>query len=254
MGTSLEKRWRAHVDQIKVCVASVHLLNHLRYSLYEHFGDPDTNTTMKSLRWCITILVGLQVGGISAATNSLECQKFKEPDLRHIQLKLSHSDRYDNPALGMGATYVRIGRRLPLVSIYFFDLGHQTITSEVKEDALSMAANDIKQHPKNASLELDGFFWLWEDLFVKLEGFLERGVYTVGTDRETGRRYFESVSIGELNGCIVKMRYSGEIRDFEADNYEDRHSNNFLAIAAHIKIAMQKDRPSLFENPLALNH
>ena len=117
-----------------------------------------------------------------------------------------------------------------------------------------MAANGIKQHPKNASLELDGFFWLWKDLLVKFEGFLEKGVYTVGTDREAGRRYFESVSIGELNGCIVKMIYSGEIRDFEADNYEDRHSNNILAIAAHIKIAMRKDNPSLFERPLAMNH
>ena len=212
------------------------------------------NWTMKSSRWWMTFLVAFQVGGLSAAPDSVICQKFKEPDLTHIELKLSHADRYDNSALGMGATYIRVGRRLPLVSIYFFDLGHQKITSEVKENALSMAANDIKQHPKNSSLELDGFFWLWKDLFVKLEGFLEKGVYTVGTDRETGRRYFESVSIGELNGCIVKMRYSGEIRDFEADNYEDRHSNNILAIAAHIKIAMQKDNPSLFESPLAMNH
>ena len=60
-----------------------------------------------------------------ASTDSVVCQKFEEPDLTHIELKLGHVDRYDNPALGMGATYIRVGRRLPLVSIYFFDLGHQ---------------------------------------------------------------------------------------------------------------------------------
>ena len=78
-------------------MVSVHSLNYLRYSLQEYGGGQDMNWAMKSSRWCITILVGLQTGGLSASTDSVVCQKFEEPDLTHIELKLGHVDRYDNP-------------------------------------------------------------------------------------------------------------------------------------------------------------
>src|SRR6056300_155044 len=129
------------------------------------------------LRLMVCVL-GMTFSPLSSAANSPEdCQSLPVPDMSQFNLKTMMNEAYDDASLGRGVTY-QDGDGGPgtiLVSIYMFDLGSKSISSEFEDEMLRTAYQNILEMKSDRKF---GQAWKIPDaLYTGMDGFLSRGVY-----------------------------------------------------------------------------
>jgi hypothetical protein len=168
---------------------------------------------------CILMLVSSPL--ILAANSSLDCQSLPVPDMTRFELEITMNEAYEDVSLGRGVTYQGGdgGPGTMLFSIYMYDLGQTTISSEFEDQMLRFAYQDILDMKSDRKF---GQAWKIPDaLYAGMEGFLSRGVYIYAINPNNEKSPLPEmhlVSIGQYKDCVIKIRATVQASSLEDDD------------------------------------
>ena len=173
------------------------------------------------LRMIVCILVLIASPFISAATSSKDCQSLPVPDMTRFKLDTTMNEAYDDVSLGRGVTYQGGdgGPGAILFSIYMFDLGEKSISSEFEDEMLRTAYQNILDMKSDRKF---GQAWKIPDaLYTGMDGFLSRGVYIYAinpNNKKSPLPEMHLVSIGQYKNCVMKVRATLQASSLEDDD------------------------------------
>ena len=190
---------------------------------------------------CILLLLPSSV--ISAATSSQECQSLPVPDMTRFKLDTTMNEAYDDVSLGRGVTYQGGdgGPGTILFSIYMFDLGEKSISSEFEDEMLRTAYQNILDMKSDRKF---GQAWKIPDaLYTGMDGFLSRGVYIYAinpNNKKSPLPEMHLVSIGQYKDCVMKIRATLQASSLEDDD-KVQSLKLYRAISRRIQQQVQGD-------------
>lgn len=169
--------------------------------------------------FCVLGLVASPM--ISAANSSIECQSLPVPDMSRFNLKMMLNEAYDNASLGRGITYQRGdgGLGTILVSIYMFDLDEKTISSELEDEMLRTAYQNILD--MKSDLRFGQAWKIPDPMFDGMGGFLSKGIYLYAINPNSQKSPLPEmhlVSIGQYKDCVMKVRATLQVSSLENDD------------------------------------
>ena len=173
------------------------------------------------LRLIVCILGVIFSSLISAADSSEDCQSLPVPDMSRFKLDTTMNEAYDDVSLGRGVTYQggEGGPGTILFSIYMFDLGKKSISSEFEDEMLRTAYQNILDMKSDRKF---GQAWKIPDaLYTGMDGFLSRGVYIYAinpNNKKSPLPEMHLVSIGQFKNCVIKVRSTLQASSLEDDD------------------------------------
>ena len=158
---------------------------------------------------------------IFAAKSSQDCQSLPVPDMTRFKLETTMNRAYDDVSLGRGITYQGGdgGPGTIIFSIYMFDLGEKSISSEFEDEMLRTAYQNILDMKSDRKF---GQAWKIPDaLYTGMDGFLSRGVYIYAinpNNKKSPLPEMHLVSIGQYKDCVMKIRATLQASSLEDDD------------------------------------
>ncbi len=180
---------------------------------------------------------------ISAANTSEECQSLPVPDMTRFKLETTMNRAYDDVSLGRGVKYQGGdgGPGTIIFSIYMFDLGSKSISSEFEDEMLRTAYQNILDMKSDRKF---GQAWKIPDaLYTGMDGFLSRGVYIYAINPNNKKSLLPEmhlVSIGQYKDCVMKIRATLQASSLEDDD-KVKSLKLYRAISRRLQQQVQGD-------------
>jgi len=177
---------------------------------------------MRSIRtFLIFLLCVSPYSVVLSAESSVICQNLPVPDMTRFKLETTMNRAYDDLSLGRGVTYQGGdgGPGTIIFSIYMFDLGSKSISSEFEDEMLRTAYQNILDMKSDRKF---GQAWKIPDaLYTGMDGFLSRGVYIYAinpNNKKSPLPEMHLVSIGQYKDCVMKIRATLQASSLEDDD------------------------------------
>lgn len=174
---------------------------------------------------------------VAAAEKSSMCNEIALPELSDYGFITRERTVYPNDELGQSIHYYTASssKSSPFeVSLYLFDFGSKTITSELEEEVLRMAYSDILNSPSNAHYTFANAFQIPDFVFENLKPELSRGFHLRGISSKPLAHDQQFAAVGQYRNCFLKLRMT--IGSGEPGKEDDMLGFKLLnAIASRIK-------------------
>ena len=156
-----------------------------------------------------------------SAAASKNCAELPVPDMTGFKLDTTMNTAYDDVSLGRGVTYQGGdgGPGTIIFSIYMFDLGSKSISSEFEDEMLRTAYQNILEMKSDRKF---GQAWKIPDaLYTGMDGFLSRGIYIYAinpNNKKSPLPEMHLVSLGQYKDCVMKIRATLQVSSLEDDD------------------------------------
>lgn len=190
---------------------------------------------------CILMLVSSPL--ILAADSPLDCQSLPVPDMTRFNLETTMNQAYDDASLGRGVTYQGGdgGPGTMLFSLYMYDLGQKSISSEFEDQMLRFAYQNILD--MKSDVRFDQAWKIPDVVFKGMDGFLSRGIYMYAINPDNEKSPLPEihlVSIGQYKDCVIKVRATLQASSLEQDDRANT-LKLYRAVARRLQQQVQGD-------------